>query len=1042
MQSLRSFSARGGCLWGVATCAVILCLQSGKPANAQCFPSEPVSGFSQEAIDGEVTGSARLNGELIEICSFSIGYGGTADSLFAVVQDTSNEFELSVDVESIDGPGQAGVEVRIFRGTGSDPAQAVVRISVQEDAAGIGYVATSGVRPSKSALMGPQGTAPVPVQLPVRIGVERRANQIKTFYIGGQTRFDHLSVTVDPDSSLDASTYRVGMVHGGRDPGPGQPTSGTARFSEPLLESQQSVRPPRLDRLVENFQATVDQPTTITLHGIGLADTQEVTVAGYATMILETTRNRVSVEVPATETPVRGDVVVRTSGGTSEIPNAFFSFGKSFIRCDCNGEGTVDLSDMIAMLNHLFLGGPPCVCDESGDCNDDDQRDLSDPISGLNFFFLGKAEPPAPYPNPGTDPSVPMCGLEDQMPTITGISQTEIREGDEFSITGSGFSEGTHVVIPGAKLEVLGRTPDTITLRAGWIAQGSEARLSLIEDFARKPLSPCQPRKCPPISIGPASGLSEPVELVPSGVPTLGVSNQAAGPAKIILPLDSLSFDPTQPLEVIAYLEVPSVANVTPGSRAATFQWRPEETFEESVVSLADRLRLELSGGADLPEIFILPEKESGRVVLCPTESFPPGLSFTGSISVAYRPAVGRCGPDQTHPINDEREHGWCRFRELVEPCDGLPQFEWFIPLSRVRSKSGSLSGVPHPSSRNPHEKEIMYNLEAYCHVRKHRLWNLCTLQTLADLGRTDIPEFPIGAWVTKTIWRSDDEIPVGIDKTKLYSYVYSGDGKTYYLTAIHHITKDIDRWFWYDLYPAMQVLEGAKKEFVRGVGGCGGTNVDAPAWTADTIWANYFLCTNVTPTQPVSTSGVGGVGPTVTENSAWCGNFEFATECPDELDAANLSPKNDCISGDDTCLNCHDEGGYAAVDGALIGVDFLHSLKTGPPDPFPCDGSNEPLTFESHIHPILENHCSCHGWLNYDNLTTLTPVPDPTVHYIVPADLSKSYLWRKINNTHLAVPGGDGCAMPYDCTATPTPLPAWALNSIQAWILSGAPED
>ena len=63
-------------------------------------------------------------------------------------------------------------------------------------------------------------------------------------------------------------------------------------------------------------------------------------------------------------------------------------------------------------------------------------------------------------------------------------------------------------------------------------------------------------------------------------------------------------------------------------------------------------------------------------------------------------------------------------------------------------------------------------------------------------------------------------------------------------------------------------------------------------------------------------------------------------------------------------------------------------------------------------------------------------------MHYIVPGDLSNSYLGRKVTNTHLAVPGGDGCAMPYDCTATPTPLPPWALNSIQAWILNGAPKN
>jgi hypothetical protein len=188
--------------------------------------------FPQESIAGEVTGSTRVSQGLIEICSLSRGYGRTSDSLLGLVQDTSDEFELTVDVEGLEGFGEAGVEARVFGGTGSDPSQAVVRISLQSDAVGIGFVLSSGVRSRTSASMDSTVAAPVPVQLPVRIGIERSGNEITTF----------------------------------------------------------------------------------------------------------------------------------------------FSFGESFIRCDCNGDGEVDVSDMVSMLGRLFLGGPPCVCDESGDCNNDDEN--------------------------------------------------------------------------------------------------------------------------------------------------------------------------------------------------------------------------------------------------------------------------------------------------------------------------------------------------------------------------------------------------------------------------------------------------------------------------------------------------------------------------------------------------------------------------------------------------------------------------------------------------------------------------------------------
>jgi hypothetical protein len=1042
MQSLRVLPALGE--WAPVAAAIFFVLaragQSGARANAQCFLPEPVSGFSQEAIGGEVLGAARISGEEIEICSSSRGYGGTTDSLFGLLQDTSKEFEFTVDVVGVDAQGRAGAEARVFRGTGSDPAQAVVYIAVQADPGGAGYTVASGVRPRKSAAIEPQGARSIPVQLPVSIGVERRGNQITTFYFeeDGDTRFDHLSLSIEPDASLDASTYRVGMVHGAGDAGQGKAASGIGRFGNPRLERQQSVRPPQLDRLVENHQATVDRPAVLTIDGFGLAETEEVLVAGYQAAILEKSEKRLRVEVPATHEPVRGDIVVRTSGGTSEIPNSFFSFGRSFIRCDCNGDGTVDVSDMISMLTHLFLGGPGCVCAEAGDCNDDDEFDVSDPIRALIFLFIdGDRVPPPPYPIPGTDSSAPLCGLEDQVPRITGISRKEIREGDEFSITGSGFSERTRVVIPGARVEVTGRTPAMLTLRAGVIAVNGPVHPRLIEDFERETLPPCRPDKCSSTAIGPVSKLDEPVQLVPSGVPAPVVSQPGNEDAPIIVKLDRQSFDPTRPLEVSAFLEAPAIAGVSPGGRAAAFQWHPEKSFEESVVSLADRLRHELSGDAYLGEAYVLPEKERGQIVLRPTESFPRSFSLTGAVFATYI-GPGSCAPGGTHPIANEREHGWCRFRQLVEPCRGLPHFEWFIPLGYVRSKSSSLAGLPHPSARSPHEKEIMYNWEAYCHVRRYRLWNLCTLQTLAELGRADIPKFPTGAWVAKTIWRTAGEIPAEIDRTKLYSYVYSGDGKTYYLTALHHITKDIDDWFWYDLYPAMQILQGLKGDFVRGIGGCGGTNVDAPEWVAETIWKNYFLCTNITRTQPIATGGIGGVGPTATESSAWCGNFEFASECPDVIDAANLDPASDGFA-DDTCLNCHAKGGYAAAGGKLIGVDFLHSIKTGPSVPFPCDGGDGPLTFAAHIRPILYNHCGCHQWMTYDKLYEK---PSSTgMFYVKPNDTANSYLWRKLTGTHLAVPGGSGCAMPYDCSPTPTSLPAWALHAIKAWIESGAAE-
>ena len=251
-----------------------------------------------------------------------------------------------------------------------------------------------------------------------------------------------------------------------------------------------------------------------------------------------------------------------------------------------------------------------------------------------------------------------------------------------------------------------------------------------------------------------------------------------------------------------------------------------------------------------------------------------------------------------------------------------------------------------------------------------------------------------------------------------------------------------------------MQILEGGKGAYVPGLGGCGGTNVDAPAWTDETVWEHYYLCTNVTNTQPISTGGIGGVGPTLTENSAWCGNFEFATECPDVIDAANLDPPDDCQDGDGRCLNCHEIGSNASVGGSYIGMDYLHAMKSVQPDPFPypCDGSDSgPVSFSAHVQPIIDNNCSCHKWMypdvSYGNLVN-APSGQPSLFKVKPFEPENRYLWPKLNNTfttapaYACPPGKTCCAMPKDCSSDPTPLADWQLDTIREWIEAGAPNN
>lgn len=60
---------------------------------------------------------------------------------------------------------------------------------------------------------------------------------------------------------------------------------------------------------------------------------------------------------------------------------------------DANGDGRVDLTDSVNLLNNLFLGGSAPVCRRAVDTNADGRIDLTDAIRILNFLFQGGQAP-------------------------------------------------------------------------------------------------------------------------------------------------------------------------------------------------------------------------------------------------------------------------------------------------------------------------------------------------------------------------------------------------------------------------------------------------------------------------------------------------------------------------------------------------------------------------------------------------------------------------------------------------------------------------
>ena len=74
-----------------------------------------------------------------------------------------------------------------------------------------------------------------------------------------------------------------------------------------------------------------------------------------------------------------------------------------FLRGDSNDDGSVDVSDAVAVLGYLFQGGNAPYCADAADANDDGSVDIGDPIVILRSLFQGSARIRPPYPRAGYD---------------------------------------------------------------------------------------------------------------------------------------------------------------------------------------------------------------------------------------------------------------------------------------------------------------------------------------------------------------------------------------------------------------------------------------------------------------------------------------------------------------------------------------------------------------------------------------------------------------------------------------------------------------
>jgi hypothetical protein len=98
---------------------------------------------------------------------------------------------------------------------------------------------------------------------------------------------------------------------------------------------------------------------------------------------------------------------LQLAGGASVLDRGSDEFTIRFQRGDTNSDNTVNMADVITLLNYLFSGGLMQNCLDAADVNDDGIVNITDPMNLLSALFPPPGVPPYPIP-----PPYPGCGFD------------------------------------------------------------------------------------------------------------------------------------------------------------------------------------------------------------------------------------------------------------------------------------------------------------------------------------------------------------------------------------------------------------------------------------------------------------------------------------------------------------------------------------------------------------------------------------------------------------------------------------------------------
>ena len=183
--------------------------------------------------------------------------------------------------------------------------------------------------------------------------------------------------------------------------------AGELTASDRIVVTSTFALPPPALTSVEPAEA--EPGATVTVRGSGFEPGIDVFFAGTPAAAVDfdpaSDAGSLRAEVPAL--PAGSAGVTATNFGSAASNAIAFTVLPSvprFTRGDANLDGVIDIADPIRILLHLF-DGREIGCEDAADADDDEMLVLTDAVVVLEYLFGSGAPPPAPFPEPGLDPT-------------------------------------------------------------------------------------------------------------------------------------------------------------------------------------------------------------------------------------------------------------------------------------------------------------------------------------------------------------------------------------------------------------------------------------------------------------------------------------------------------------------------------------------------------------------------------------------------------------------------------------------------------------